>query len=767
MENATTRQLSDGIRFDVGGYQLLYVNKTKNYKVNFKVSGGFRFVYRYLDTDNHLSVRYDGSSLYFEETRQGEERLILQHEVAGTDADTWTMRSNEGYVFATRAGMTATLPYMYIMEGGLGIEAETGIEVTGLEMFESVPDFNFSGEGSAYAEAEGVVLVGGRSLGGVNTLTGTHTFSVEFEGDGVMRFGGEEKVLSGKGIERLTVDCVGETTWSVASTGELFVEGVQVEVGAHGNIILGAGETLAPSELSFPVKNNLYGQASILLEGERQGTDRMELFRSGNVVIELNAGLVQLRVGTAVATTTAVTGKMFTVKAAYDENGLSLAWTSENEDVIASYTGEVEPILGTEMWLTSEAYPFMGALSRLVIWKRRLDLSTLTPASEPLAKSFESDFDDAISSKEKSFVEGTLAPVDGSPLLVEDESGALNRVNFFDFENAEYRTYNEEFLVYDGESDFVIVSYDGLDEANFKVQVYDDDVLVGEAQSVSGRKVPLTLTDEEKRRLLGKELMVRYQVERSYVVDYQRAALDSYRIYLTKHQGLELSVTQEGNRNGRYRLSKEIELNPMQNVQSEGFLYISDKEQTVRGMRVFVTPSSIVADGTSTATVVVEPIDEEGNEVVGASLLLKTTQGVIEPIISERQAKARVTGGRYMYVYHAPYYKDEAKGFLRFADIEVLDRKSGIGQKVRVPLKPTTRDGRATATFVEEGAQIVFEYMSKCFKRLDAPEEWVGILDQNGDGRIDEEEIEWLRQNKGRQVVRQMASKLQESEGAQ
>lgn len=769
MENATTRKTTDGVIFETGGYQPFYNQHIKNYKIAFKASAGFRFIYRYLDSDNFLCVRTEGSDVYMEEMRQGEERLIAQDTVEGEEADLWTMTSNEGYVSVSRAGRSMVLPYTHIMKGGVGIEAEAGTTITNIEVVEMLPGFEYEGKGVAYAEGGEVTLSGGRKMGKTLTLTGMHTLTAEYEGTGFLQIGGTMKPIEGKGITSLSVECLGETEFWVGSNedSELRVEGIQVESGEYGNIILGTGETLEQSELSFPTKNNLYESGSILLSLELATTSKVEVFRCADMVVELNGGRAYFRAGGQIASTGIVEGRDVIVLASYDESGLEVTLTTENGESTGRFDGEVTVTLAPEMWLSSESFPLVGAFKEIVLWKRRLDTSTLSVTTEPMARSFQSDFNDTISSKEKSFVEGTLAPVDGSPLLVEDEEGALNRVNFFDFETAEYRTYNEEYIVYDGVSDFVVVSYDGLDEENFKVQVYDGDVLIGEAKGVSGRKIDLELTDEEKRRLLGKELMVRYQVERSYVVDYQRAALDSYRIYLTKHQGLELSVTQEGDRNGRFRLSKEVELNPMQNIQSEGFLYVSDKEQVVKGLRVFVTPTALVADGSSTATVVVEPIDDEGNEVVGASLLLRTDRGVIEPIVSERQAKARVTGGRYMYLYHAPYYKDGGDGRSRYADIEVLDRKSGIGQKVRLPLKPTSRELRAAEVIVEEDTQVVFEYMSKCFKRMDAPSEWVEILDQNGDGRIDQEEVEWLRKNKASLSVRQMAARLKESEGAQ
>lgn len=766
MQLATTRQTLDGITFETEGFQPLVSKMIKNYILRFENEGVFTCLVRMVDENNYLALRYDGLNVWAEEMDKGNQKILGMKEMGG--ASNWVIESKEGYASIQNGETRFVLPYLKIMDGSVGLYAGAGETFANMGFELIVPDFTYKGEGIAFAEAGRLHLKGNYGPYGVIADAGSYTLTVEYKGDVSLQLGAESKSYQGEGRAFLTNTIAAGEEWRVFSNGEAEVEGIQLESGNMSNRILGSGESLGPSELSFPTKNNLYEKGSILLDlvSFADEAETSKVFVCGNMSITLSGGAAFFNVGASSCSTAIVGGKNIVLRASYDEKGIEIKMSSENGVSSAGYVGETEVLLGQEFRLT-DAQQFEGGINHLVLWKRRMSVEEIDVGVEQMTKSFESDFEDVISSKEKTFIEGTLAPVDGSPILVEDEVGALNRVNFFDFETAEYRTFNEEEIVYDGESDFLVISYDGLDETNFKVQIYAGDVLVSEQASVSGKKVYLVFSEEEKRKYLGETLMVRYQVERSYVLDYQRAAMDSYRVYLTKHQGEEVSVTQEGSRRYRNRLSKEIELNPTRNSQSEGFLYVSDKEQEIKGLRVFMSPSTLVANGTETCLLTIEPIDEEGNEVLGASLIVTTDRGVLEPVVSGTQAKIRSTGGRYLYRYHAPYISESEAPRGAEAKILVRDRKTGIGQSLSLFMKGATTEQRnVTTPDVEIDAQIVFEYLAKCFKRDDAVAEWVEIIDVNNDGRVDEYEIDWLRQNMSSSEMKRMAARLREGEGA-
>lgn len=608
------------------------------------------------------------------------------------------------------------------------------------------------------------------------SLVATKGYSLSFEyiGTGKIKKGTTEISLSSTTLVKKAFPFTenGEAV-EIISDGKLAVKSIQIEDGSVATDFIPTYEgqvTRDKSLVSFPTQNNFYESGSLLLKARLEGTQSSTytLLKTGNITLSLVAKKLRLQIGAAMVETTAVTTlTSFTAKASWSKEGIAVRLEAST-NVENSYSGLVTPVVDSSFLLSGD-YLFQGWIDQLTIWKQAytlLKLKTLKAEDEALSKSFESDFNDVISSKEKTFVEATLAPVDGSPILVEDADGAMKKVNFFDFKTGLYRTYNEEEIIYDGISDELIVAYHDLDTENFKVQVLHNEVEVGVLESIEGQQIHIIFTEEEKKRLIGETLVVRYQRNRSYAIDYKRAALDSYRIYLTKHQGKELVVTQEGNRMSKMRLAKEVELNPLQNAQSEGFLYITDKEQQVSGFRAFLSPERLMADGIEGSHLVIEPIDKEGNEVIGASLEVRASMGAIEPIVNRKQAKLRSTSGRYFYTYHAPYIYGNGRKTQQ-AFITIKDRETGIGTEVEVYLRPTMNIKKLSTKQFNIEAQIVFEYLAKCYGRLDMDDALIAILDINGDNLIDDTEVTSLENNLNADSVKRMAKALLEWEARQ
>ena len=447
-----------------------------------------------------------------------------------------------------------------------------------------------------------------------------------------------------------------------------------------------------------------------------------------------------------------------------------LSWGDEvtlvtEEEMTKVLSGIVSP--GEEIVLTGEPRN-VKAFDEVLVWGRAYgpnQLKEMESGSKQEQLLFQATFDEEVSTKEKTFVEATLAPIDGSPILVRDEEGPLRAVTFFDPETGEYRMWNEERFLYDGKAERFQLAFEDLDE-RFTVELRHKGETLGTGE-IEPPFARFVLSDAEKRLLHGEELSVRYQLKRSYLVDYDRGAFDSFRVYLARNEGVPVTVTHEGNRFSNKRLVTELEMNPLETTRNEGFFFLSKEKREVTSFRVFMEPNRLRADGLSHADLMIQALDASGTEVIGARILVQAEDGAVEPIISKESVRMRKGEGSYQYRYHAPYMKTESEGDTVRTHLLITDLESGIGSRVPVYLSPVKEARRAGVFELEDAPQKLFMYMAYAYGRRDM-ETLSRLLDTNGDGLVDENELAWLRDNLadaevGRRV--KMIEEIERTEG--
>lgn len=339
---------------------------------------------------------------------------------------------------------------------------------------------------------------------------------------------------------------------------------------------------------------------------------------------------------------------------------------------------------------------FHGAIDDLTIYKVELnedEVFEIFESTEAVAAvgdmTFRATFDHAIGNFQKTYVEIPNSPAYGSPVIVQKEDGTeLRKVSFFDYESGEYRTWNEEEVVYYG-GDYIKVSFHHLDTTNFRVTVMDQaGNLLGDPHTIVGDKIYLTLSEEERKKYKRKTLRVRYQLEDSYTVDFNIEAADSFRLDIAKHDGQEVEVVYEGNRYSEEKLVEMVEMNPILNPNHKGFLYITNEQKPITSFKTKITPGDLPADGLSDALIIIEPVDEIGNHVCEANLEVSAEYGVIHPNLEMESVRLRQIAGRYIYKYIAPSKFSSTKGEIEnITDkIKIIDKETGIGIEKTITL---------------------------------------------------------------------------------
>ena len=351
----------------------------------------------------------------------------------------------------------------------------------------------------------------------------------------------------------------------------------------------------------------------------------------------------------------------------------------------------------------------------------------------------------------KPFLEATPAPLDSSPILVEDTEGFLYRQYFFNHETGEYHNTNTETFILTEMGAFNL-SYDNIDP-DFPLLIFVEGEQLDNYQ-LDGNTVYIFIEPWQYDLFYGKELKITYKLNRAYFIEYNEdSAHYSYKMKMTDEDTRPVSITQEGNSASPVRLATELELNPMLNPQHTGFIYIDKEEQHVHDFRLNVSSSYLLMDGMDTSDFIVEAIDQYGNEVLSPHLSVfitdkynsvQTTYGQLVPIINEDTLKARNTAGRLYFKYHAPrhreggFYKDEI--FLN-----VYDRKSQLGTQIplrlRAPLLTIAQSVNKSEN-ISSYASVPFEYFARYYERTIPANHPIQQLDYDNDGYLSRED--WL-----------------------
>lgn len=592
------------------------------------------------------------------------------------------------------------------------------------------------------------------------------------------------------------VDCNAlKVEFAVETDNEGRINDVQVEPGAIPTTYISNDSVIESkkrkaSRLTFPAKNVMNSE---------EGTISMWIKPSATYSAELNESFVLFQYGglNSGVVVYGQEGKLYArhglTQVVYDLDVLPLqknewynivmTWNLESVSLYVNEEGKSiasnglyqnqEKILSIGGAEDEAGTTFNGIIDDLIVYKEKitgLDINELHESKEQPVKdngsmTLRATFNYALSSFNQTYLEIPNAPSYGSPVIVEKEDGqTLRKVSFFDYKTGEYKTWNEEIVIYDGD-DYVQVSFSELDTDNFKVSVTDKKgSYIGEPYSVLGKRVYMTLTDDEKEEYKGMPVHVRYQLEDSFTVDYNIEAADSFRVDIAKHDGQEMEIVYEGNRFSNEKLADMVELNPLMNPNHQGFLYVTNTVNPVVDFKVKITPADLPADGISEALVIIEPVDINGNPVCQARLSVQATEGIIFPSFDAGAIRLHDIAGRYIYRYRAPYLTVSQRSTNRIpAKIRIRDVETEIGVEKEITLAledqygvvQSSSDFMTTRNSEDLVAAYVMETIRKYYrlrttgsgsKRIP---EGLEFLDFNGDTHIDLAEAEWVAEKIG------------------
>ncbi|MEI4281654.1 hypothetical protein [Tetragenococcus halophilus] len=569
--------------------------------------------------------------------------------------------------------------------------------------------------------------------------------------------------------------------------GESVLENVQITKGNEEQSYLPtSSETnhLSSSELKIPSKNVLDDNENTIYlrfyKSKHANDEESTLLLSGDFSIHYEKEKVILKDKNkeelAVELVENLTDK------------LDIIWSWENgEHKLAINTNslwieefqEMEGNTGITELLPSQSYNFEA--NRILITDEGIVYSIIVEQEiekilrDVTQKKLDINFTENVVYRKNNFIEGTMAPRDGSPILVSDSQGQMNRHYFFDEYTGDYVPYNKEYFTYKGE-DFLPLAYDNIDK-NFHVTVETDEgEFIGEPTKVEGKQLYLQLTEDQKAQLFGEELTVTYQVDRSYSVEFNTdTALDSYKVNFAKSPQEALTVTQEGNRFSDKKLAKEVELNPILNPQHKGFLYITQNDQEANGFRMNISSDMVHADGIDSADVIIEAIDAEGNEILNPFVDIYIVDekgrtgnelGEIVPVVTLETLKERKMAGRVYLKYYAPYIEAVEGRKTKKIYIVAYDRDNNIGIQYPLYIKPTDSPIIQRGKIPDTNSLIVFEYLARYYRESHIPEKILSIIDFDGNDQVTIDDLNTFIQKQYQYTeMRELSNRLLTLEG--
>lgn len=566
------------------------------------------------------------------------------------------------------------------------------------------------------------------------TAGGTYTLSFNYMGIGTARIaednGTELKQYDlalpqadDWAYETLTAtvspDCTKVSVFFLASNGAVMANTVQFEekgfaTGYIYNDSLTDPAVRESSIITYPSKDNINAEQGSLamwfspeIDYNASTSENIILFEYGDtqplLLYYSPSGSLRFKCGNYDSigiTMDLAKDTWYNAVATWSTNGIQL-WVGTDK---VSASGIFDTLEGSNVirigWSGNASYSmFNGIIDETVVYSSVLsddEATSLATSTDPIADNdsviLHASFNHAIANFNHSIIEATLAPLYGSPVIVTKQDGtSMRKVSFFDIFTGEYRTFNQEPVVYDKAYDYLPISYDEslVDQDAFKISVVDgDDVSWGDPITLDGKKVMLTLTDDQKNSLDGTTLIVSYQLNDSFTVDFNIGVPDSFRVTLGKYDGNPVTVTYEGNRFTDQKLADMVELNPMLNPNHEGFLYVTQNVEKVSSFRVRATPDNLPANGGTESLIIVEPLDSNGNYISHCKLLVSCELGTILPTYDADSIKLRDRAGRFLYQYRPPIIQMSDVNAAEVIDyINVIDNETGIGVQVQMTLK--------------------------------------------------------------------------------
>lgn len=536
-------------------------------------------------------------------------------------------------------------------------------------------------------------------------------------------------------------------------------------------------------KITIPTKNNLDPERGtiILSISDFIKEENMHLLTLGNMSLYLDAGedthLLKLNKNTEQLNTLQFSIKEIDVVFSWEDSQVWLSLYSK--DLLPQVIGSIEPInrkvAFNDILSLVEDKHFNGVYQRLSIYSQPFESLELGPFNlevfeESTEKLFEADFTQATHYERAVVLEDTFAPTDGSPIIVSDDKGVMERQFLFDEETGEYSRSATEYFVYLNQ-EYEILSYENI-ELDHKpllkatIDGIETPLYYKEDFNISNGRLIFLFSNETKEAFYGAECEITYQISRSYNIDFNEdVPHDGFRINLTNLKATKdgevynstenVRILKEGNRFENEYLAREIELNPLVNPQVQGFMYIDTSEQLTQAFRIRGSSQYLNGNGIDSASVMIEAIDEEGNEVLSPYLSVAimsdkgdttTAFGSIEPIIGQQSLKARNTSGRAYYQFKAPILIDTAR-VTHKVYIVVVDRKTGVGAQYPIFIQ-SVQENQAiqTTNKTNENIEIPFEYFARYFEREIPKNHPIKSLDSNNNQMLDREDLKVFKE---------------------
>lgn len=537
-------------------------------------------------------------------------------------------------------------------------------------------------------------------------------------------------------------------------------------------------------KLTIPTKNNLHEERGsiVLTVSDFEEESSMHLLTIGNIQIYLTANVEKNELN--LNNMEEVLGSIEFEK---EEIDIVLSWERDSvwlslysKDLLPEVLGVIEPLerkpVFNEVLSLFEDKYFNGVYQKISIYSQPFDRGDIGPFNlevfeESTEQLFHADFTQATHYDRSVILEDTFAPRNGSPILVSDDEGLMERHFFFDEKTGSYSdSVTEEFIYL--RQPYERISYKNV-ELDYKplIEAYGDDGLdflyYGEDFYINDGQIIFNLSNEFQDYYFGCEFKIVYQISRSYNIEFNEdVPHDGYRINLTNlkvskdgelyNSTENIRVLKEGNRFEDEYLAKEIELNPLVNPQVQGFMYIDTSEQFTQAFRIRTSSQYLNGNGVDSASIMIEAIDEEGNEVLSPYLSVVVMNdkgditsgfGDIEPVIGRQSAKARNTSGRAYYQFNAPVLTSDVR-MTHKVYIVALDRKTGIGAQYPIFIQsvrenqviPNNRQSMAEA-------EIPFEYFARYFEREIPNGHPIGKLDNNKNQLLDTHDLELFKES--------------------
>ncbi|MES9681807.1 hypothetical protein ABWK22_02580 [Gottfriedia acidiceleris] len=625
----------------------------------------------------------------------------------------------------------------------------------------------------------------------ISLTSGTYTISFNAKGNGSFKAMSGSTVVREKVISETDLNYVVDQFTLTSSqsieivfetNGQLIVGKEQLETGSSATAYISNPSisdiaTRKGSSLSFPLKEQLDKKVGSIyikitpintLVGEQKivwtDTNELSIKNTSDNKIELLVGQDKVNIPIQLQSQTS-----YEIIGSWNEHEVTLSVNGQSNNIIVSkpITKTIqEVVFADETSIQKEVVLEEWALFNNEI-SSDVDIQSVLP--EAIMYSL---FDGGISGQNVTWSEIPVAPVDHSPILVQKENGdTLQKVSFFDYETGEYRTWNQEPFVYDGKADFAEVAYSNLDEQFRDIAIRTEDgEKIGEPYQIDGKRFYFNIPFYLKSSFKNKTLYATYQVNDTYTIDYNIKAVDGYRIDFAKHDGGKRVVYQEGNRYGEpKKLATMIDMNPIQNQNHEGFLYVTNTTNKTDSFRITATPDRLPADGSSFSTLIIEPLDYQGNFLSHSNIEIIASSGYVARHISRDAVEAQKRSGQYLYQYFAPYIHSDKEGQIVEDYIWIVDKDSDIGVCYKILLSPVSSPGVGQITSSDKEVLTAKTQIINYLLMYEGVEKYedetlFNILDLNQDGRITIDEVLVLETNQKDQELTVILNKLKEWE---